>query len=104
MTSADLMRFVIIIGLGVVSIITFLVAGTIVGLMFLDAFSCATCKKYPVGIYVLGILGLLLLSSIGVEASEAPGPWQKWLKANYMTLIIAAVGAIAAGLVMAGGD
>jgi asparagine N-glycosylation enzyme membrane subunit Stt3 len=102
MTSADIMRFVIIISLGVVSFITFLVAGTIVGLMWVDSFACVTCKKYPVGIYVLAILGLLLLSSIGMEAAEAPGPWQKWVKANWMALVVAALSGIAAGLVMAG--
>jgi len=103
MTSADFMRFMIIISLGVVSFITFLVAGTIVGLMWLDAFTCVTCKRYPVGIYILGILGILFIISIAMEASEAPGPWQKWLKANRMTLIIVTIAGIAAGLVIAGG-
>jgi hypothetical protein len=102
MTSADFMRFMIIISLGVVSFITFLVAGTITGLMWLDSFTCVTCKKYPVGIYILGILGILYLISIGMEASEAPGPWHSWLKANRMTLIITMLAGIAAGLVMAG--
>jgi hypothetical protein len=100
MTSADFMRFIIIISLGVVSFITFLVAGTIVGLMWLDSFTCVTCKKYPVGIYILGLLGILYLISIGIEASEAPEPWQKWVKANWMTLAVAAAAGIAAGLVM----
>jgi hypothetical protein len=102
MTSADFLRFMIIISLGIVSFITFLVAGTITGLMWLDAFTCVTCKKYPVGIYILGILGILYLISIGMEASEAPGPWQKWLKDNRMMLIIMTIAGIAAGFVMAG--
>jgi hypothetical protein len=77
MTSADLMRFFIILGLGVLSFITFLVAGTLIGLMWLDSWSCGNCARYPAGIYILGVLGLLLLASIGGEASEASERWEK---------------------------
>jgi hypothetical protein len=103
MTCADVTRFIIIISLGVVSFITFLVAGTIIGLMWLDSFSCMTCRRYPVGIYILGILGILFLISIGIEVSEAPEPWQKWITANWMTLAVAAAAGIAAALVMTSG-
>jgi hypothetical protein len=103
MTCADVTRFIIIISLGVVSFITFLVAGTIIGLMWLDSFSCVTCKRYPVGIYILGVLGILYLISIGIEASEAPEPWQKWVKENWVTLAVAAAAGIAAAFVMTSG-
>jgi hypothetical protein len=88
MTSADIMRFVIIISLGVLGFITFLVAGTIIGLMWLDSWNCGQCKQYPVGLYILGLLGILFVISIGVEASEAPEPWQKWIENNWVTLVV----------------
>jgi hypothetical protein len=91
MTSADIARFVIIIGLGVLAFITFLVAGTTIGLMWLDTWRCGVCMQYPVGLYILGIFEILLLISIGIEASEAPEPWQKWCRENWMTLVIVAV-------------
>ncbi len=89
MTSADFMRFVIIISLGVLAFITFLVAGTIIGLMWLDSWSCGSCKQYPVGLYILGLLGILYLISIGIEVSEAPGTWAVWIRSNWVTLVIA---------------
>lgn len=92
MTSADFLRFVIVVSLGVLGFITFLVAGTIIGLMWLDAWSCGVCKQYPVGIYILGLLGILFLVSIGMEASEAPdivtGVWWPWLKKNKGSLVM----------------
>jgi len=84
MTSADFLRFVIIVSLGVLGFITFLVAGTIIGLMWLDTWSCGVCKEYPVGIYILGLLGILFIISISAEASEAPDvvseTWWPWIK------------------------
>jgi hypothetical protein len=91
MTSADFMRFVIIVSLGVLAFVTFLVAGTIIGLMWLDSWRCGTCKEFPVGLYILGLLGLLLLVSIAMEASEAPEAWEGWIKKNWMTLVIVLV-------------
>ena len=91
MTSADFMRFVIIVSLGVLAFITFLVAGTIIGLMWLDSWSCGSCKTYPVGIYILGLLGILFLVSIGIEASEAPEAWEDWIKRNWVTLVVVLV-------------
>jgi hypothetical protein len=70
MTSADILRFVIIFSLGVLAFITFLVAGTLVGLMWFDSWSCGMCRHYPAGLYILGLLGLLLLASIAVDAGE----------------------------------
>ena len=91
MTSADFMRFVIIVSLGVLAFVTFLVAGTIIGLMWLDSWSCGSCKEHPVGIYILGLLGIMFLVSIGMEASEAPEAWEDWIKKNWMTLVIVIV-------------
>ncbi len=88
MTSADFMRYLIIVSLGVLAFITFLVAGTIIGLMWLDSWSCGTCKQYPVGIYILGLLGILFIISISIEASEAPEPWERWIKGNSVTLTV----------------
>ena len=68
--------------------ITFLVAGTIIGLMWLDAWSCGVCKHYPVGLYILGILGILILISIGYEASEAQEPWGVWFRENWVTFVV----------------
>ncbi len=88
MTSADFLRFVIIVSLGVLAFVTFLVAGTIVGLMWIDSFSCGTCKQYPVGLYILGILGILFIISISVEASEAPLVWSPWVAKHWVTLAV----------------
>jgi hypothetical protein len=88
MTAADFLRFVIIISLGIVAFITFLVAGTIVGLMWLDSWSCGMCKQSPVGLYILGVLGILLLISIGMEASEAYAPWESWIRESWVTLVV----------------
>ncbi|HZV20685.1 MAG TPA: hypothetical protein VE986_03985 [Hyphomicrobiales bacterium] len=88
MTAADFLRFLIIVSLGVLAFITFLVAGTIIGLMWLDSWSCGVCRQYPVGFYILGILGLLILISISAEASEATDTWHKWIVANWMTLVV----------------
>ncbi len=94
MTSADFMRFVIMISLGVLAFITFLVAGTLIGLMWLESWSCGACKQYPVGLYILGLIGIFFLVSIGMEASEAPEPWEKWITVNWMTLVIIVVSMI----------
>jgi len=40
MTLADYARFALLIALGVLSVIVFLVAGTLVGLMFVDPYGC----------------------------------------------------------------
>lgn len=102
MTSADVMRFVIIVSLGVLAFITFLVAGTMIGLMWLDSWSCGPCKRYPVGMYILAILGVLLIVSIASEAGDAPEPWEKWIAANKMTLLILAMSLVAFVFVLNG--
>jgi hypothetical protein len=88
MTSADVFRFLLIVGLGALAFITFLVAGTILGLMWLDAWACGTCRQFPVGLYILGLLGLLFTISIGYEMSDAPKPWRDWVEKNWMVLVV----------------
>ncbi len=62
MTLADVVRFALIIGVGIVSFIVFLVAGTLLGLMFVDPYACRCVGPFPpVGLYVLGLAGLFLL-------------------------------------------
>ena len=100
MTAADFLRFVIIVSLGVLAFVTFLVAGTIVGLMWLDSWSCGTCNRYPTGLYILGLLGILMMVSIGVEAGDAPATWGPWMKKNRDLLIIGAISFVALLVVM----
>ena len=88
MTSADFLRFMIIVSLGVLAFITFLVAGTIIGLMWLDSWSCGSCVRYPVGLYILGLMGILYLISIGIEISDATEPWFEWINKNWVTLVV----------------
>jgi hypothetical protein len=95
MTAADFLRFVIIVSLGVLAFVTFLVAGTILGLMWLDSWSCGTCTRYPAGLYILGLLGILMIVSISMEASDAPATWGPWIKKNRDTLIIGAISSAA---------
>jgi len=74
MTLADYARFALLIGLGVLSFIVFVVAGTLVGLMYVDPYGCRCIEPFPpVGLYVLGIFGLLLLiPMIRCAVNEAP--------------------------------
>jgi hypothetical protein len=95
MTAADFLRFVIIVSLGVLAFITFLVAGTIIVLMWLDSFRCGTCSPHPAGMYILALLGALLAASLGMEAGEAPGHWGPWISKNRDLLIITAISSIA---------
>ena len=95
MLAAVFFRFLLIFGLGILAFITFLVAGTLLGLMWLDAWRCGDCMRYPVGLYILGLLGLLILGTIGFEASAAAVIWRGWFKtsrtwflANITTVIL----------------
>jgi len=74
MTLADYARFALLIALGVLSVIVFLVAGTLVGLMFVDPYGCQCVHPFPpVGLYVLGLLGILLLiPAIRTAVVDAP--------------------------------
>jgi hypothetical protein len=92
MTSADFMRFMIIIMLGIMAFVTFLVTGTILGLMWLDTWSCARCHRYPVGLYILAIMAVLYFISLAYEIADAPFFWSKWIKANWVTIVVVTTG------------
>jgi hypothetical protein len=77
-TAADIGRFLIIIMLGVLAAVTFLVAGTVVILMAVDSAACDCFRYFPVGLAVLGILGLIFLIDLILEAVEAPSVIQEW--------------------------
>jgi hypothetical protein len=77
-TAADIGRFLIIISLGALSILTFMVAGTIVILMAVETNGCDCFKYHPVGLVVLGLLGLLFLIDIIIESVDAPTVIQTW--------------------------
>ena len=78
MLAAFALRFFIIFSLGVLAFISFLVATTLIWLMWFDTWRCGMCLSYPVGIYTLALLGLLILGSIAFEAGEAAVIWQEW--------------------------
>ncbi len=91
MTAADFARFLVIIGLGILAFITFLVAGTIIGLMVVDARECNRCLTYPVGVWILGLLGLFFLVSMAREWSEAPPAAKDWFSKNRTNVLIALI-------------
>jgi hypothetical protein len=104
--AAFVFRFFIIFALGVLAFVTFLVATTLIWLMWLDSWRCGMCLSYPVGIYTLALLGLLILGSIGIEFGEASpllAEWgatsRKWFIANW-TIPVAVVIAILAILLV----
>jgi hypothetical protein len=86
MTTAQIIHFLIAIGLGILAFLTFIVAMTILGLMLVE--DCY-CVQYPIGIYVLGILGILLLASLISELIEAPLFSSDWIISNRQALILA---------------
>jgi hypothetical protein len=104
--AAFVLRFFIIFGLGVLAFVTFLVATTLIWLMWFDTWRCGMCLNYPVGIYTLALLGLLILGSIGFEAGEAAVLWRAWAIATrkwfiaYWTVPVAVVIAILAILLV----
>lgn len=67
---ADVLRLFVITGLGVLAVVTFLVAGTITGLMIVDNESCKYCDTYPIGLWILGLLGALFAYSMVQVAIE----------------------------------
>lgn len=106
MLAAAVLRLFIIFGLGVAAFVSFLVATTLIWLMWFDTWRCGTCLSYPVGIYTLALLGLLILGKIAFEAGEASALWQawaiatrKWVIANW-TIPVAVVIAILAILLV----
>jgi hypothetical protein len=76
---ADVLRLFVITGLGVLAIVTFLVAGTITGLMIVDDESCKYCDAYPIGLWILGLLGgLFAYSMVQVAIEQIPLKAAKW--------------------------
>ena len=102
MLAAAVLRLFIIFGLGVAAFVSFLVATTLIWLMWFDTWRCGTCLPYPVGIYTLALLGLLIIGKLGFEAGEASALWaawaiatRKWVIANW-TVPVAVIIAILA--------
>jgi hypothetical protein len=91
MTVTDVARFALIIALGLLALVTFLIAGTIVGLMWVDSSDC-NCVHYPIGLYVLGLFGLLLLGSLIGEAFDTTtaSAFENWAE-NYREALVAGV-------------
>jgi hypothetical protein len=88
MTAAQLIHFLIVIGLGILAFLTFVVAATILGLMIVEDMAC-NCVQYPVGIFVLGFLGLLLLIGLIRELIDSPIFVASWITSNQEAIIIA---------------
>lgn len=102
-TVADLTRFAIILGLGVLSALTFLVSGTIVILMAVEGSGCDWFTYFPVGLAVLGLLGLMFLIDLINEATYGPGLLQKWFEENEKNrynMLLGAIVMVALWLVM----
>lgn len=91
MNVADLFRFLLIIGLGVLAFITFLVAGTIIGLMWLETSDCHFCRKYPVGLWILGITALLFIYSMTRNIDTGWDVIAKWIRENTTAFILVIV-------------
>jgi hypothetical protein len=79
MTLADVVRFALIISVGIVSFIVFLVAGTLLGLMFVDPYGCRCIGPFPpVGLFLLipmiraaVIDGAELIEDLGLTSTAA---------------------------------
>ena len=78
MSGADVGRYFLVIALGIFAFLTFLYAGTIVGLMWLESSYC-NCLYFPVGLYILALLAILLIVTMISEAIDAPLIVQEWI-------------------------
>ncbi|MBX2804648.1 MAG: hypothetical protein KTR19_01635 [Hyphomicrobiales bacterium] len=90
MTAEDLGRFALIIVLGVFAFVVFLFAGTLVGVMWLEASRC-NCIHLPAGLYVLGLLGVLFLASLIAEALDIQPIFEDLVANQRQALIIATI-------------
>lgn len=88
MTAAHVLQYIILIILGIFAFITFLVAGTILGLMIHEDSRCL-CSQYPIGLWVLGLLWLLLLIGLIIELVNSKVFELDWLRNNQEALIVA---------------
>ncbi len=88
----DVLRFGLIVALGLLALVTFLFAITIIGLMWLDGSDC-NCLRYPIGIYVLGLLGILLFVSLVVEIFDATttSVFEDWAENRREALVAGAI-------------
>jgi hypothetical protein len=92
MDVADVLRFFVIVGLGVLAVVTFLVAGTITGLMIFDDGGCRFCDSYPVGLWTLGLLGALFAySMIQVAIEQVPVKVVEWYPKNKETIVLTSI-------------
>ncbi len=85
---ADIARFVVVIGLGVLAFITFVVAGTIVGLMVVDGDRCGECVSFPVGLGVLALLAVFFLITMVQEWRAAPPAFKEWFSKNRTNVVV----------------
>ncbi|MGB0084534.1 MAG: hypothetical protein WBP94_04060 [Rhodomicrobiaceae bacterium] len=90
MTVNDVARFALIIVVGILAFITFIVASTIVGLMWAEASRC-NCANYPVGLYVLGLLGIFFIASIISESLDIQPVFEDWMENQREAVIVAAI-------------
>ncbi|WP_088346933.1 MULTISPECIES: hypothetical protein [Rhodomicrobium] len=88
--TTDVARFALIIALGFLAFVIFLTAGTILGLMWVESISC-NCVNYPIGLYVLGVLGLLFFVSMISESVDAPPVFEKWADNQREAMIIVVI-------------
>jgi hypothetical protein len=92
MRVADVLRYLVIVGLGVLSVVTFLVAGTITGLMIFDDGNCKFCDSYPIGLWTLGLLGgLFTYSMVQVAIDKAPEVISKMKPVKRENLVLAGI-------------
>jgi hypothetical protein len=87
MTAEDLGRFALIAVLGILAFIVFLFAGTLVGVMWLEASRC-NCIHLPAGIYVLALLGIFFVSSLIAEALDVQPIFEHWAENQREALIV----------------
>jgi len=87
MTAADIGRFALIAVLGILAFIVFLFAGTLVGVMWLEASRC-NCIHLPAGLYVLGLLGIFFVSSLIAEALDIQPIFENWVENQREALIV----------------
>jgi hypothetical protein len=86
MTAAQLVHFLIVIGLGILAFLTFLVAGTILGLMIVE--DSGAFVQYPIGLYVLGVFWILLFYGAARELIDGPFFTLAWVNSNQEALIL----------------
>lgn len=90
MTAADIGRFALIAMLGFLAFVVFLFAGTLVGVMWLEASRC-NCIHLPAGLYMLALLGIFFISSIVAEALDVQPVFENWAENQREALIVVTI-------------